>query len=101
MGMDLRPRKPHKNHPATAGGFPVWGRYSWHGWKVLIGYLNMWGVDTSEFDVWNEGRPISAQTTKLVADALERHLPELPKEEQKWLQHHIVLWRTCGGYWQW
>jgi hypothetical protein len=102
--MDLKPLRPSKSAPRYPAddkyeaGKVVWGRYNWHGWGVLRGKLEEWGVDTSEFSGCNDGDLISAKTCRKVADAIEAHLPELSEEYQNWLQPHIARWRTCGGY---
>lgn len=106
MGMDLKPMRPAEDaprHPADYHfepfrGQAIWGRYNWTGWFWLIEHLDQWGVDTSEFDGCNDGNQIKAVTCRAVADAIEKHLPELPRIDQQWLKPHIMLWRTCGGY---
>lgn len=109
MGMDLKPVRPTKKAPrypkdyhyAPQRGKVIWGRYNWAGWRCICEHLHQWGVLTKEFDGMNDGKLISAKTCRAVADAIEKHLPELPPDEQEWLKDDIELWRTCGGYRQW
>jgi hypothetical protein len=104
MGMDLVPINPSEDAPRwdvpemSWHGEVISGRYSWAGWSELCGLLKEWGVPTEEFDCMNEGKMISEETCIRVAEAIEQHLPELPADYQEWLQPHIELWRTCGGY---
>jgi hypothetical protein len=104
MGMDLRPMRPSKDAPRRAitstyaPGEIIWGRYNWTGWAYITNKLAEWGVPLGEFDGSNDGKLITARTCRLVADAIELHLNELEAEDQKWLEPHIQLWRTCGGY---
>lgn len=104
MGMDLQPVRPSKDaphYPADHKYYPneiIWGRYNWSGWSRLNELLTQWGVYTGELSGLNDGDKISNSTCLKIADAIEKHLPELPKDEQEWLQPHIQLWRTCGEY---
>lgn len=104
MGMDLKPIRPSKNAPRYpaddkyAPGQVIWGRYNIAGWGWIWDRLTEWGVDTSEFSGFNNGDKISAATCRKVADAIEQHLPELDERNRRWLEPHIALWRTCGGY---
>lgn len=107
MGMDLKPINPSADAPRNPpddryepNGL-VWGRYNWSGWRYITEKLAEWDVPLDEFSGFNDGAIISAETCRLVADAIERHLPELPEDDQAWLQPHIARWRTCGGYEQW
>ena len=75
--------------------------YNWNGWHWLVGHLNSWGVDVSEFQFTNDGDPISGETCLAVADAIEAHLDELDFDHRKWLQPHIERWRRCRGCAQW
>ena len=100
MGMDLKPIEPSDDAPSNERGI-VYGRYNWKGWDALINYLNKWELDTSEFLSYNDGDVISDETCKEVANAIEANLHTLSQEDKEWLQPHIILWRTCGGYEQW
>jgi hypothetical protein len=102
MGWDLRPINPSPDAPREPEtGEPVWGQYNISGWEWLNSHLVDWGVDTSEFSGFNGGDVISAETCLKVADAIEQNLVELDEEHREWIESHIVLWRTCGGYEQW
>lgn len=98
MGMDLKPLRPTPNAPLDDRGFHQWGHYNWTGWEWLIEHLEQWGVNTGEFVFLNDGKAISEETCLRVANAIEVHLSELEERHQKWLEPHIRLWRTCGGY---
>lgn len=98
MGMDLEPVAPTAEAPKRQDGTPKWGRYNWSGWSWLMDLLEKWGVDTREFSGMNDGEVISEETCRQVADAIEKHLPELDGEAQAVLKEDIILWRTCGGY---
>lgn len=104
MGMDLEPINPSADAPRypnsvdVAPGSIIWGRYNWGGWRYIIQHLESWGVDVSDFAGTNDGDIIPESKCKEVADAIEKHLPELSQTDQEWLQPHIALWRTCGGY---
>lgn len=98
MGMDLKPIRPSKKAPRDENGHPKWGRYNISGWSYIWDQLNRWGVDTSEFSGYNDGDKISAKTCRAVADAIEKHLPEMSERDRRWLEPHVILWRTCGGY---
>lgn len=104
MGMDLEPIKPSADAPRyplddkyDPNGI-IWGGYNWAGWSEIIRLLNEWGVDISEFARMKDGDEISDNTCKAVANAIEQHLPKLSEQDRNWLQPHIALWRTCGGY---
>ena len=100
MGMDLKPMKPSKDAPRYPE-YPhdvIWGRYNWSGWRFITDLLEQWGVPMDEFAGSNDGQLIKAKTCRLVADAIEKHIDELDKEDQEWLRPHIARWRTCGGY---
>jgi hypothetical protein len=99
MGMSLRPIKPTRAAPRYRGK-PVPCDFNLTAWGRLRGWLKQWGVDTSEFTVGNDGQRISATTCAKVADAIETHLPELPKEDRQWLAETVKYWRTCGGFYQ-
>jgi len=100
MGMDLKPINPTPDAPKDEDGRLEWGRYNWTGWRWIVDHLQAWGVSTSEFKGCNDGDPISAETCRKVADAIEAHLPELEERDRKWLAPHVERWRTCGGYQQ-
>ena len=121
MGMDLIPINPSADaprHPVEPpdymrkdaeseafwekhmAGQAIPGRYNWSGWSWLCDHLSAWGVPMGEFSGMNDGDPISAETCEKVAQAIEAHLGELDGDHRAWLQPHIALWRTCGGYWQ-
>lgn len=97
MGMDLIPQNPSDDAPTDEWGVTP-GRYNWAGWHYITTKLEEWGVPLDEFANSNNGDIISEATCKLVADAIEQHLPELPEEDRTWLTPHVALWRTCGGY---
>lgn len=99
MGMDLCPVAPSEDAPTDENSH-IWGRYNWNGWRWLVEHLNKWGVDTIEFSGFNDGDLISEETCKKVADAIEKNLHTLDEEDQTWLKEDIILWRTCGGYYQ-
>ena len=98
MGMDLKPQHPTADAPRDEHGHPEWGRYNWSGWSFLVDKLAEWGLDVKEFAGTNDGDLISAKTCRKVADLLERHKAKLPETWQRFIDHDIVLWRTCGGY---
>lgn len=100
MGMDLKPIAPSPDAPEDEFGVE-WGRYNWTGWLWLHRALQNWGIDTTEFSGSNDGAVISDKTCKLVADEIERRLPELEGKYRDWLRPHVAKWRTCGGYEQW
>jgi hypothetical protein len=91
---------PHYDSATDKRTGPLWGRYNVIGWLTLIAFLKNWGVDVSEFANHNDGAPITAKTCLKVANAIEEHLAELRESDRAWLASHIVLWRTCGGYYQ-
>jgi len=97
MGMDLQPINPAPNAPKDDYGVQ-WGRYNWAGWELLHRYLTEWKVNTKQLAGSNDGDIINEATCEAIADAIETHLSELPDDERNWLQPHIALWRTCGGY---
>lgn len=97
MGMDLQPIAPTEDAPKDKYGYE-WGHYNWIGWTTLIRLLKEWGIDISEFSESNDGEVISQKTCLLVADAIERHLTLMDEDCRRWLEPHITLWRTCGGY---
>ena len=107
MGMDLEPINPTAEAPRYPKDDPyspnqiIWGRYNWNGWYYQIDLLEKWGINTSEFAGTNDGYEICETTCLAVANAIEKHLPELSKQDQEWLQPKIIFWRTCGGYRQW
>lgn len=114
MGMDLEPINPATDAPrftnevgnyytdyAPLVGKAISGRYNWTGWSYIINLLNKWGINTNEFSGLNDGDVICDETCKKVADAIEKHLSDLDAKDRKWLEPHIILWRTCGGYRQW
>jgi hypothetical protein len=101
MGMDLKPNRPSKDAPRNKDGYLIWGRYNIYGWAYLWAKLDDWGVDTSTFSSFNDGKLIPKKVCLAVADAIEKHLEQLNKEDKEWLQPHIIRWRTCGGYRQW
>ena len=96
--MDLKPMRPHKNRPKDKYGKYVWGRYNLCGWVSLINLLHSWDIDTSEFSGFNDGDLICAATCKIVAQTIKDHLDELSEQDRKWLEPHIELWQTSGGY---
>lgn len=96
--MDLKPMRPTKDAPREDDGSAVWGHYNWTGWRELTTYLHKWGVDMSRFSGMNDGDLIPSATCKSVADAIEKHLFEVPYDDRKWLADQVILWRTCGGY---
>lgn len=59
--------------------------------------LRSWGVDTSGLTRSNDGDPISGETCRAVADAIEAHLHELSEREQEWLGPHIEACWRCNG----
>ncbi|MBM3740867.1 MAG: hypothetical protein FJW39_34410 [Acidobacteria bacterium] len=76
--------------------------YNWTAWRWLIGKLNEWGVDTSEFTDHNDGDRISADTCRAVADALEAHIDEIDDlETREFYREGIQAWRECNGFRQW
>jgi hypothetical protein len=97
MGISLVPIKPARNAPRYRGK-PGVCDYNWTAWKSLRDWLDEWGVDTSEFCYGDSGSRISAATCQKVADAIEAHLPELPKQDRQWLAETVKYWRTCGGF---
>lgn len=99
MGMDLKPQCPTLDAPIDVyDGTVRWGRYNWSGWIYITELFKREGVPMEEFSGSNDGDMISATTCELAAQAIERALPTLSQEDQIWLQPHIALWRTCGGY---
>jgi hypothetical protein len=107
MGMDLIPTNPSKaapRYPLDAPYFAgriISGSYNWSGWSWLCDKLQQWGVVLEGFSHYNDGEVIREAKCREVANAIEKHLPELEKECQEWLAPHVALWRTCGGYRQW
>lgn len=75
--------------------------YNWNGWRWLVERLESWGVDVCEMKFTNDGDPISAETCRAVADAIDLHFDELDSEERNWLGPHIWQWRSCKGCEQW
>ena len=78
--------------------------YNWNGWATLWAYLNLWGVDTSEFTGWNDGDPIGPETCRVIAQAIRKHFKELSAEDRKWLRGHAAKWQAfaeTGGCLQW
>lgn len=71
--------------------------YNWQGWRWLVAHLESWGVDVSELKFSNDGDPISAETCRAIADAIEAHLHELDEYHREWIEPHIKSWRTCNG----
>lgn len=51
--------------------------YNLSGWLTLIAYLRKWGVDVSEFSLFNDGAPISPEICLAVGNAIEKHRREL------------------------
>ena len=100
MGMDLKPIAPTADAPIELGEVK-WGRYNWTGWTTIERLLRSWGVSTHEFASSNDGAVISAETCQRVADAIAAHISEMDERDRAWLEPHITLWRTCGGYEQW
>ena len=98
MSYDLKPQRPTEDAPHDNCNQPQWGRYNISGWTWIRNFLTNHGVDVSEFSGYNDGELIKADTCRLVADTIEKHIHELPENEQQWLRPHIQLWRTCGGY---
>ena len=103
MGWDLKPIKPSSNAPQYLSDpkrrtGAIWGRYNMIGWLTLIAFLKKWDVDVREFSSTNYGEAISAETCEKVAAALEKHLPDLRQSDRAWLEPHIILWKTSGGY---
>jgi len=74
--------------------------YNWTGWRDLLQLLEQWEVDVSEFRGTNDGDPISPETCRAVADAIETHLDELEDETRNWLEPQIRHWRNCNGCYQ-
>lgn len=71
------------------------------GWMgIHLGPIRKASISTDEFTFINDGDPISETTCQRVASAIEAALPSLEEEDHEWLQPHIALWRTCGGYQQ-
>jgi len=100
--MDLEPARPTKDLPKdTMDGKPYWQHYNWAGWSFLLDHLEKWGVSMDGFSGVNDGILIRAEKCREVADAIEKHLPELSERHQEWLQPHIIFWRNCGGCRQW
>jgi hypothetical protein len=88
MGMDLLPKMRTTKIPPL--------HYTFRGWATLIGHLEQWGVDVSEFSGLNDGDPIKRETCLLVADALEQHFIELSPEKKVWLKGHAETWRSLA-----
>ena len=101
MGMDLLPR--HKDAESI--------HYNWSGWGTLIGFLDNAGVDTSEFDGCNDGKPICAATCRAVADAIKTEAaaynatyggtPKPLGYGDDPASDHAKAWRQSGGMRQW
>ena len=101
MGMDLIVIAPTKNAPKDTNGNIIDGRYNISGWTTLWNLLIDWNIDVSEFSGYNDGEIICQETCQDVAKAIEDNLHTLDEKHKNWLQPHIELWRTCGGYEQW
>ena len=101
MGMDLITIEPMQDAPKDKNGRTIDGRYNITGWTLLWNLLIDWKVDTSEFSGYNDGEQICKETCLAVAKAIEDNLHTLNKKDKDWLQPHIILWKTCGGYEQW
>ena len=101
MGMDLIPMEPTLEAPKDGQGNIIDGRYNIFGWGELWNLLIDWKVDTAEFSGYNDGEQICKETCLEVAKAIENNLHTLDKKTKNWLQPHIALWQTCGGYEQW
>lgn len=101
MGMDLRPINPSPDAPRRPNGDFEWGRYNWAGWGWLLDKLEDWGLDLSEFSGSNDGDAISEETCVKVSKLIAEHLPELEPDDRSWIEKHVQLWATCGGYEQW
>ena len=102
--MDLEPIAPTAEAPrysAEDNYFPdevIWGRYNGTGWSLLIDLLNRFGVNTEQFAGCNDGDVITKEKCEEVANVLEANLSGMTSEDKWWLEPHIKLWRTCGGY---
>lgn len=96
--MDLEPINPSKDAPKTEEYGITWGRYNWSGWKYMGDILPKWGVNISSFAGSNDGDEIPESVCLDIANAIEQHLNELSPKDKEWLEPHIQLWRTCGGY---
>lgn len=72
--------------------------FNWTGWHIFLELLEKWGVNTDEFEYFNnDGHPISKSTCMAVADAIEAHLDELDDDIRDWLGPQIPNWRYCNG----
>ena len=102
MSWHLKPINPSADaaqNPETKE--PQHGHYNLIAWLMLIRLLRTWNLDVSEFSDVNEGQIICESTCQKIASAIEEHLPHLDHNYRNWLEPHIVLWRTSGGYEQW
>jgi hypothetical protein len=78
--------------------------YNWNGWSTLIGYLEKWDVDVSEFSEFNDGDLIKPKTCRIVADALLAHWSDVKPQDREWLRGHSYRWQKMaeqGGAEQW
>lgn len=107
MGMDLQPIASTSDAPRYPAddkyspGEVIWGRYNWTDWSRLINLLNSYGVNTDQFVGCNDGDIITKEKCEEVANALEANLATMSPKDRRWLEPHIIKWRTCGGYEQW
>lgn len=72
--------------------------YNWSGWSFITNFLESHGLDMSTFSGDNSGDLIPRDICMQAADIIEKHIGELPQEDQDWLKPHIESWRWAKNY---